>query len=266
MAARVIVVTSGKGGVGKTTTVANLGTGLALRQKKVVMIDTDIGLRNLDLLMGMENRICFDLINVVENECRSYRQALIKDKRVENLYLLPASQIKNKDALKAEQMIRLVEQLKEEFDYILIDSPAGIESGFENAVAPATEAIVVTNPEVPAVRDADRIIGLLQAKKIYEPLLILNRLRSDMVKKRDMLDVDDINDILAIKLLGVVPEDEQIIIATNKGEPVVFNQQSKAGEAFRNIVRRLEGEAVPFMNFNTEPGVFGRFWKMLHGR
>lgn len=266
MAARVIVVTSGKGGVGKTTTVANIGTGLALRQKKVVMIDTDIGLRNLDLLMGMENRICFDVINVVEKDCRSFRQAIIKDKRIDNLFLLPASQIKNKDALSSEQMIEIVEDLKEEFDYILIDSPAGIERGFENAVVAASEAIVVTNPEVPAVRDADRIIGLLQAKKIYEPLLLLNRFRSGMVKKRDMLDVDDINDILAIKLLGVVPEDEQIIIATNRGEPVVFNQQAKAGEAYRNIVQRIDGEVVPFMAFNTEPGVFGRFWQMMHGR
>ena len=265
MAGRVIVVTSGKGGVGKTTTVANIGTGLALHQKRVIMIDADIGLRNLDVVMGLENRIVFDLVDAAEKTCR-LRQALIKDKRFENLFLLPAAQTRNKDAISPQQIQELVDELKEEFDYVLIDCPAGIEQGFDNAVSAASEAIIVTTPEVSAVRDADRIIGLLQAKEIYEPVLLLNRLRPDMVRKGDMMDVDDINDILAIKLLGIIPDDEEIIISTNKGEPAVLNQHSRAGEAFRNIVRRIQGEAVPFMSFNGEPGIFGWLWKMLHGR
>ena len=235
MAGRVIVVTSGKGGVGKTTTVANIGTGLALHQKRVIMIDADIGLRNLDVVMGLENRIVFDLVDAAEKTCR-LRQALIKDKRFENLFLLPAAQTRNKDAISPQQIQELVDELKEEFDYVLIDCPAGIEQGFDNAVSAASEAIIVTTPEVSAVRDADRIIGLLQAKEIYEPVLLLNRLRPDMVRKGDMMDVDDINDILAIKLLGIIPDDEEIIISTNKGEPAVLNQHSRAGEAFRNIV------------------------------
>ncbi len=266
MAGRVVVVTSGKGGVGKTTTVANIGTGLALRHKKVVMIDADIGLRNLDVVMGLENRIIYDLVDVAEKTCRSINKALIKDKRLSNLFLLPAAQTRNKDAIKPEQMIEIVEELKEEFDYILLDCPAGIERGFDNAVVAATEAIVVTTPEVSAVRDADRIIGLLQEKEIYEPALILNRLRPDMVRKGDMMDVDDINDILAIKLLGIVPDDEEIIISTNKGEPAILNSHSKAGEAFRNIVRRMVGEEVPFMPVNGSPGLFGRFLKLMHGK
>jgi septum site-determining protein MinD len=266
MAGRVIVVTSGKGGVGKTTTVANIGTGLALRHKKVVMIDADIGLRNLDVVMGLENRIVYDLVDVAEKNCRSTSKALIKDKRLGNLFLLPAAQTRNKDALSPEQMIAIVDELKEDFDYILIDCPAGIERGFNNAVAAASEAIVVTTPEVSAVRDADRIIGLLQEKEIYEPVLVLNRLRPEMVRKGDMMDVDDINDILAIKLLGIVPDDEEIIISTNRGEPAVLNDHSKAGEAFRNVVRRMEGEEVPFMSVDGEPGLFGRFLKILQGK
>ncbi len=265
MAGRVIVVTSGKGGVGKTTTVANIGTGLALRQKKVVMIDADIGLRNLDVVMGLENRIVFDIIDAAEKVCR-LRQALIKDKRFDNLFLLPAAQTRNKDAISLKQMQELVDELKAEFDYVIIDCPAGIEHGFDNAVSVASEAIIVTNPEVSAVRDADRIIGLLQAKEIYKPLLVLNRLRPDMIKNGDMMDVDDINDILAIKLVGIIPDDEEIIISTNKGEPAILNHHSKAGEAFKNIVARIEGESVPFMSINAEPGIFGRFWKMLSGK
>ena len=250
MAGRVIVVTSGKGGVGKTTTVANIGTGLALQQKKVVMIDTDIGLRNLDVVMGMESGIIYDVVDLAEGECRSTRQSLVRNRT-------------------PEQMREIVDELKEEFDYVLIDCPAGIERGFDNAVAAASEAIVVTIPEVPAVRDADRIIGLwLNAKEKdkekKEPVLVLNRLRPDMVRKEEMLGVDDINHTLAIKLLGIIPEDEEIIIATNKGEPVILNQHSRAGEAFKNIVRRLEGETVPFMSFDT--GIIGRFWNMLHGK
>ncbi len=269
MAGRVIVVTSGKGGVGKTTTVANIGTGLALLQKKVVMIDTDIGLRNLDVVMGMESGIIYDVVDLAEGECRSTRQSLVRNRRFKNLFLLPASQTRNKDAITPEQMREIVDELKEEFDYVLIDCPAGIERGFDNAVAAASEAIVVTIPEVPAVRDADRIIGLwLNAKEKdkekKEPVLVLNRLRPDMVRKEEMLGVDDINHTLAIKLLGIIPEDEEIIIATNKGEPVILNQHSRAGEAFKNIVRRLEGETVPFMSFDT--GIIGRFWNMLHGK
>ena len=266
MAGRVIVVTSGKGGVGKTTTVANIGTGLALRNKKVVMIDADIGLRNLDVVMGLENRIVYDLVDVAEKTCRSISKALIKDKRLGNLFLLPAAQTRNKDAITPEQMVAIVDELKDDFDYVLIDCPAGIERGFNNAVAAAAEAIVITTPEISAVRDADRIIGLLQEKEIYDPVLVLNRLRPEMVRKGDMMDVDDINDILAIKLLGIVPDDEEIIISTNKGEPAVLNAHSKAGEAFRNVVRRMEGEEVPFMSVDGEPGLFGRFLKILQGK
>lgn len=262
MSGRVIVITSGKGGVGKTTAVANIGTGLALYRRKVVMIDADIGLRNLDVVMGLENRIVFDLVDVVEKTCR-LRQALIKDKRFEDLYLLPAAQTRNKDEVTPEQMKNLCAELKEDFDYVLVDCPAGIEQGFKNAIAGASEAIIVTTPEVSAVRDADRIIGLLQAEEFSDPLLILNRLRPDMIRKGDMMDVNDINDILAIKLLGVIPDDEEIIISTNKGEPAILNRSSKAGESFRNIVRRLEGEEVPFMSLDFDLGIFGRLRKML---
>src|SRR5690554_1173428 len=245
MSGRVIVVTSGKGGVGKTTAVANIGTGLALNHHKVVMIDADIGLRNLDVVMGLENRIVYDLVDVVEGEC-TLRKALIKDKRFENLFLLPAAQRRNKDEVSPEQMKALCDELRKEFDYILVDCPAGIEQGFKNAIAGATEAIIVTTPEISAIRDADRIIGLLQANElteIPEPLLILNRIRPEMVRKGDMMDINDVNDILAIKLLGVVPDDEVIIVSTNKGEPAVLSRNTKAGMAFRHIVQRIQGEA-----------------------
>ncbi len=261
MSGRVIVVTSGKGGVGKTTVVANLGAGLALLNRKTVLIDADIGLRNLDVVMGLENRIVFDLVDVVEKNCR-LRQALIKDKRFGGLYLLPAAQTREKDAVTPEQMARICDELKEEFDYVLVDSPAGIEQGFKNAVAGASEAIIVTTPEVSAVRDADRIIGLLQAADFHDPLLILNRLRPEMIRRGDMMDVDDINDILAIKLLGIIPDDENIIISTNKGEPVILNEHSRAGEAFRNITRRLEGEEVPLMSMDFDLGIFERLRRL----
>src|SRR5690554_4897986 len=207
--------------------------------------------------MGLENRIVFDLVDVVEKNCR-LRQALIKDKRFGGLYLLPAAQTREKDAVTPEQMARICDELKEEFDYVLVDSPAGIEQGFKNAVAGASEAIIVTTPEVSAVRDADRIIGLLQAADFHDPLLILNRLRPEMIRRGDMMDVDDINDILAIKLLGIIPDDENIIISTNKGEPVILNEHSRAGEAFRNITRRLEGEEVPLMSMDFDLGIFER--------
>ena len=213
----VIVITSGKGGVGKTTTTANIGTGLALSGKKVVLIDTDIGLRNLDVVMGLENRIVYDLVDVVEGVCR-VKQALIKDKRYEGLYLLPAAQTRDKSSVTPEQMINLVSELKEEFDYIIIDCPAGIEQGFKNAIAGASRAIVVTTPEVSAVRDADRIIGLLEANELRNPKLLINRVRIDMVKRGDMMNIDDIIDILAIDIIGVVPDDEKIVVSTNRGK------------------------------------------------
>ncbi|MGI9861577.1 septum site-determining protein MinD [Moorella naiadis] len=246
----VIVITSGKGGVGKTTTTANLGTGLANLGKKVVLVDTDIGLRNLDVVMGLENRIVYDLIDVVEGRCR-LKQALIKDKRLENLYLLPANQTRDKTAVSRQQMIDLTSQLREEFEFVLIDCPAGIEMGFKNAIAGAEKALVVTTPEVAAVRDADRIVGLLEAAEMAAPRLIINRLRPDMVRRGDMMDIEDMLEILAIDLIGVVPEDQYIVISTNRGEPAVLDRHSRAGQAYRNISRRLIGEEVPFINWEN---------------
>ena len=241
----VIVITSGKGGVGKTTSTANIGTGLALQGKKVALLDTDIGLRNLDVVMGLENRIVYDLVDVVEGNCK-IKQALIKDKRYEGLYLLPAAQTKDKNAVKPDQMKKLCKELKKDFDYIIVDCPAGIEQGFKNAISGADRAIVVTTPEVSAVRDADRIIGLLEANEIREPRLLLNSVREDMVKRGDMMSTEDVLEILAIDLIGVVPDDQSIIVATNKGEPAVTDNKSIAGSSYRNIVRRIMGEDVPF--------------------
>ena len=262
MSGKVIVVTSGKGGVGKTTTTANIGAGLALRNRKVVLIDADIGLRNLDVVMGLENRIVFDLVNVVEKTCK-IKQALIKDKRFENLFLLPAAQTREKDSIKPEQMKELCEELCKEFDYIIIDCPAGIEQGFKNAIAGADQAIIITTPDVSAVRDADRIIGLLQAHEIPAPRLIVNRVRQQMVRKGDMMDIDDVNDILAIELLGVVPDDESIIVSTNRGEPSVMESGTKAGTAFRNIVARIEGEEVPLMSLDYDLGIFDKIRRFM---
>lgn len=236
---KVIVITSGKGGVGKTTATANIGTGLAMEGKKVILVDADIGLRNLDLVMGLENRIVFDVVDVVEKECRSYRQALIKDKRFKSLFLLPAAQSRDKTAIQPEQMKELCDMLKESFDYILIDCPAGIEHGFRTSIAGADEGIIVTNPEVSAVRDADRIIGLIEAEGMPEPKLLVNRMRDILVKKHQMLGVNDITDILGIEIIGIVPEDENILYSSNKGEPLVMDQNSKAGRAYRNIVRKI---------------------------
>jgi len=255
----VIVVTSGKGGVGKTTTTANIGTGLAKLNKKVVLIDTDIGLRNLDVVMGLENRIVYNLVDVIEGNCKR-NQALIKDKRYENLFLLPAAQTKDKTSVTPEQMKKLTEELKEEFDYVILDCPAGIEQGFKNAIAGADRALVVTTPEVSAVRDADRIIGLLEANEIKKTQLIVNRLRADMVKRGDMMSAEDVIDILAVDLIGQVPDDENIVIATNNGEPLV-GDNSLAGQAYMNICRRIGGEQVPFLDLDPKKGIFSWFKK-----
>lgn len=258
----VIVITSGKGGVGKTTTAANLGTGLSLLGKKVVLVDTDIGLRNLDVVMGLENRIVYDLVDAVEGTCR-IKQALIKDKRFDGLYLLPAAQTRDKNSITPEQMVKLCDELSEEYDYIIIDCPAGIEQGFKNAIAGADRAVVITTPEVSAVRDADRIIGLLEANDIKNPTLIVNRVRHDMVKKGDMMSIEDIIDILAIQLVGVVPDDENIIISTNRGEPAVSENKSMAGQAYRNITRRILGEEVPFMDLAGQGNFIAKVKKLF---
>ncbi len=258
----VIVITSGKGGVGKTTTTANLGTGFALMGKKVVLIDADIGLRNLDVVMGLENRIVYDLVDVTEGNCR-LKQALIRDKRYETLYLLPAAQTRDKSAVSPDQMMKLCKDLAQDFDYVLIDCPAGIEQGFKNAIAGADRAVIVTTPEVSAVRDADRIIGLLEAEGKSNPKLIVNRIRPQMVKKGDMMDIDDIIEILAIDLLGIIPEDEYIVISTNRGEPAVVNPASAASTAYKNIVRRMMGENVPLMNMEADTGFFGRLKRIF---
>lgn len=259
----VIVITSGKGGVGKTTTSANLGCGLAIAGKKVALVDADIGLRNLDVVMGLENRIVYDLVDVVEGNCR-LKQALIKDKRYNNLFLLPAAQTRDKNAVSPEQMQKLCESMTDdEFDYIIIDCPAGIEQGFKNAIAGADRAIVVTTPEVSAVRDADRIIGLLESSGLNNPMLVLNRLRNDMVKRGDMMSIEDVSEILAIDILGVIPEDESIVVATNKGEPAVSNSESRAGQAYRNVVQRVMGEDVPIMNFEETEGLFDKLKKIF---
>ncbi len=257
----VIVITSGKGGVGKTTTTANLGTAMALLGKRVVLIDTDIGLRNLDVVMGLENRIVYDLVDVIEGTCR-IKQALIRDKRFNNLFLLPAAQTRDKTDVSPEQMIRLCGDLRSECDVVLIDCPAGIEQGFKNAIAGAESAIVVTTPEVSAVRDADRIIGLLEANGLSSPQLLINRVRADMVKRGDMMSIEDIVDILAVDIVGVIPEDEKILVSTNRGEPVITDRRSAAGMAYRNIARKLTGEDVP--SAGREKRGRGFFFKRRH--
>ncbi len=257
---KVYVVTSGKGGVGKTTTTANLGAALAQRERKVAVIDADIGLRNLDVIMGLENRIVFTLVDVVHGKCH-YRKALIKDRRTPALHLLPASQTDDKDAVTPAQMKALVDEMREEFDFIFIDCPAGIEQGFRNSIAGADEALIVTTPEVSAIRDADRVIGLLQAEGIGARLII-NRISPEMVRRGDMLGQQDVLDILAIDLLGVIPQDEQIIIATNNGTPVVLVEASRAGQAFKRIARRLEGENVPIETLESA-GFFARLGRKL---
>lgn len=262
MAATVATITSGKGGVGKTTMTANLAVALALTGKKVVCIDGDIGLRNLDVVLGLENRIVYDLVDVVEGRCR-LRQAMIRDKRLPELYLIPAAQTRDKNAVSPSDMVRLCDDLRPEFDWVLIDSPAGIERGFRNTLAPADVIIVVTNPEVSAVRDADRIIGLVEAEEKGPARLIINRLNPSLVKRGDMLTSDDVLELLAIDLLGIVPEDETVVISSNRGQPVAMNGKSKAGEAFHNIARRLNGENVPLMNLDQKEDFFSRLARMI---
>jgi septum site-determining protein MinD len=259
-----IVITSGKGGVGKTTTSANVGTALAVLGKKVCLVDTDIGLRNLDVVMGLENRIIYDLVDVVQNRCK-LKQALVKDKRFDDhLYLLPAAQTSDKTAVTPNQMKILIEELKQDFDYIVIDCPAGIEQGFQNAVAGADQAIVVTTPEISAVRDADRIIGLLEKEDIEPPRLIVNRIRNHMMKAGDMLDIDEIITHLSIDLIGIVADDDEVIKASNSGEPIALNSNSKTGVAYRNIARRILGESIPLQSLdNDQQGMFSKLKKFF---
>jgi septum site-determining protein MinD len=255
----VIVITSGKGGVGKTTTTASLGAALALRGQRVLVVDADIGLRNLDVILGLENRIVFNVVDVAKKICKP-SQAIIKSKRSNNLYLLPASQTDDKDVIDEAEIRFVLEQFRREFHYILVDSPAGIEQGFRNACAGAESAIVVTTPEVSAIRDADRVVGLLSSKGI-EARLIINRIDFDMVRRGDMLSVRDVQDILGVEILGVIERDEQIIVAANTGEPVVYNPKSKAGQAFTRIAGRLCGEQIPIPNFTG-----GSIWSRLTRR
>lgn len=260
----VIVVTSGKGGVGKTTATANIGAGLARLNKKTVLVDTDIGLRNLDVVMGLENRIIYNLVDVIEGNCR-IRQALIKDKHEPNLYLLPSAQTRDKSAVTPEQMIKLVDSLKQNFEYIVLDCPAGIEQGFRNAIAAADRAIVVTTPEVSAIRDADRIIGLLEADGIRKIDLIVNRIRMDMVKRGEMMSVEDVLDILAVNLIGAVPDEESIVIAANHGEPVI-GSDTLAGQAFLNIACRVDGQTIALADLTVRQSVFQRVASILKGK
>lgn len=262
MAATVATITSGKGGVGKTTTTANLAVALAMSGKKVICIDGDIGLRNLDVVLGLENRIVYDLVDVVEGRCR-LRQAMIRDKRLPDLYLIPAAQTRDKNAVSPSDMVRLCDDLRPEFDWILIDSPAGIERGFRNVLAPADMVVVVTNPEVSAVRDADRIIGLVEAEEKGPARLIINRLNPNLVKRGDMLTADDVIELLAIELIGIVPEDEHVVVSSNRGQPVAMDGKTKAGEAFHNIARRMNGEKVPFLNLEQKEDFFRKLARMM---
>lgn len=258
MAGKIITISSGKGGVGKTTTTANLGLALAMLGKRVICMDADIGLRNLDMMLGLENRIVYDIVNYVEGHCR-LRQALVRDKRFPEMFLLPAAQTRDKLAVSIEEMDRVAHEAAEMADYVIIDSPAGIEHGFRSAAKPADLVLIVTNPEVAAVRDADRVVGLLEAEEWASAQLILNRLKPDLVRKGQMLDPDTVVDLLAIDLIGIVPEDQNILIASNQGQPVVLNDRSTAGIAFRNVARRLIGENVPFA-LTKPPGFFQKLF------
>jgi septum site-determining protein MinD len=262
MTAKVLTITSGKGGVGKTTTTANIAVALAEKGQKVVCIDGDIGLRNLDVVLGLENRIVYDIVDVIEGRCR-LKQAMIRDKRNPELYLIPAAQTRDKSALSPSDMIQVCDELRPDFDWILIDSPAGIERGFRNALAPADLVVVVTNPEVSAVRDADRIIGLIEAEQKGPAQLIINRINMDLVKKGDMLDSVDVQELLSIDLIGIIPEDEAVIISTNRGQPIALDKKSKAGITFDNIGRRLLGEEVEFIALNGRDDILGKLSKMF---
>jgi septum site-determining protein MinD len=265
MGGKVVTVTSGKGGVGKTTATANLGISLASLGKKVVVIDADIGLRNLDVIMGLENRIVYDLVDIVEGRAK-LRQAMIKHKKFEDLFLIPAAQTRDKMSVSPKDMVELTDKLREDHDFVLIDSPAGIERGFRNAIEPADEVLIVTNPEVSAVRDADRIIGLIEAADKGPGKLIINRLKTEMVKKGEMLSADDVFDILSLEIVGIIPEDEFVLSASNSGVPVSLNESSRAGMAFANVARRITGEDVPFMNLEDNPGLLKRLVRFLEGR
>lgn len=262
MTGKVITITSGKGGVGKTTATANIGTALASLGNKVVCIDADIGLRNLDVIMGLENRIVYDLVDVVEGRCK-LRQAMIRDKRTPDLYLIPAAQTRDKTAISPSDMVKISNQLMEDHDYVIIDSPAGIERGFRNAIAAADEVVIITNPEVSAVRDADRIIGLVEAEGKDPPKLIINRINFEMVQRGDMLAAEDVLELLAISLIGLVPEDEGVIVSANRGTPVTLDEKSNAGQAFRNIARRISGQEVPFIDLNGSTSFINRLSRFI---
>lgn len=262
MPGKVVTVTSGKGGVGKTTATANIGAALASNGKKVVCVDADIGLRNLDVVLGLENRIVYDLVDIVEGRCR-LRQAMIRDKHFNELYLIPAAQTRDKSAVSPSDMVRLCDELRPDYDWIIIDSPAGIERGFRNAIAPADIVLVITNPEVSAVRDADRIIGLIEAEEKGPARLVINRIKPEMVKRGDMLSADDVLELLAVELIGLIPEDEHIVMSSNQGSPIALNGKSKAGEAFRNIARRLDGDEVPFLPMEDNNGIFKRVARLF---
>lgn len=261
---KVIVVTSGKGGVGKTTTTANIGAALAKMGKSVCVLDMDIGLRNLDILMGLENRVVYNLVDVVEGSCQ-IKQALVKDKKLPNLCLLAAAQTRDKTAVNEEQIKALVEDLRKLFDFVLVDCPAGIESGFQNSIAGADRALIVVTPEMSSVRDADRIVGLLEARRNqFEDInLIVNRVRPGLIETNQMMTVEDIQEILSVDLIGVVPDDEDIVVSTNKGEPLVLTNNKRAGQAYKNIASRLLGEEVPFMDLSKSLGIVGKLKAMF---
>jgi septum site-determining protein MinD len=265
MTAQVMTISSGKGGVGKTTAVANIAVALAADGLKVVCVDGDIGLRNLDVVMGLENRIVYDIVDVIEGRCK-LRQAMIRDKHLPELYLIPAAQTRDKTAVSPSDMVRVCNELRPNHDFILIDSPAGIERGFRNAIAPADRVLVVTNPEVSAVRDADRVIGLLEAEEKRSPALIINRLNPALVRQHDMLSAEDVIDLLGIPLIGVVPEDETVIVSSNHGTPVSQDPKSRAGQAFRNIAKRVRGLEVPFLDMEKQEGLWDRLQKMTGRR
>jgi len=262
MTAKVVTITSGKGGVGKTTVTANLGAALASLGQRVVCIDADIGLRNLDVVLGLENRIVYDIVDVVEGRCR-LRQAMIRDKHIPGLYLIPAAQKRDKTAISPSDMVRLCDELRPNHDWIVVDSPAGIERGFRNAIAPADLVYVITNPEVSAVRDADRIIGLIEAEEKGPASLIINRLNYEMVRRGDMLSTDDMVELLAIDLIGLIPEDERVVVSTNRGVPIALDEKSQAGQALRNIARRSLGEDVPFIDLENSNGFFSRLGRFF---